>query len=129
MTKVGSRPCKRSREWNRELARQHLQAQPESGLTVRAYCLAHDLKEWTFYNWRRRVLMEDRIAELEVVGAKPEVPSGPAFAEVVLARPSGLPESPFVEVVLSGERRVRVGVGFDEATFMRVVSLLESLPC
>jgi len=129
MTKVGSRPCKRSREWNRELARQHLQAQPESGLTVRAYCLAHDLKEWTFYNWRRRVLMEDRIAELEAVGPRPEVPSGPAFAEVVLGPWRGLAESAAVEVLVCGDRRVRVCAGFDEAAFMRVVSLLESLPC
>ena len=55
--------------------------------------------------------------------------SAPMFAEVHVA------ESPMrglgasgIELVLCGERRVRVAPGFDEGTVRRVVALLESLP-
>jgi hypothetical protein len=35
-----------------------------------------------------------------------------------------------IEVVVSGDRRIRVGPGFDETTFLRIVALLEGQsPC
>ena len=42
---------------------------------------------------------------------------------------SPLVEGPALEVVLSGERRIRVGVGFDEGTLRRLVTALEEAPC
>ena len=55
--------------------------------------------------------------------------SAPMFAEVHVAESpmTGLGVSG-VELVLCGERRIRVAPGFDEATVRRVVALLESLP-
>jgi hypothetical protein len=38
------------------------------------------------------------------------------------------PNAGGIEVVVSGGRRIRVGRGFDEATFLRVVALLEERP-
>ena len=127
MADVGRRQCKRSREWNREEGRNHLEEQAESGLTVRAYCLAKGLKEWTFYNWRRRLEVEARcVAEPDVVG---EGSARPAFTELVVPS-SGSRLAPWMtEVVLRGERCLRVGPGFDEETLRRLVTVLESLPC
>ena len=57
-------------------------------------------------------------------------PSSAMFAEVHVAESpmQGLDVSG-VELVLCGERRVRVAPGFDEGTARRVVALLESPPC
>ena len=55
--------------------------------------------------------------------------SAPMFAEVHVGE-SLMPglDASGVELVLCGERRVRVAPGFDEGTVRRVVALLESLP-
>ena len=127
MADVRGRSCKRSRLWDRERGRQHLAAQVQSGLTVRAYCLAHGLKEWSFYNWRRRLALEPQVAG--EAGMAPEFLSGPVFAEVRLGGATLSPATPSVEVMPRGERRLRVGPVFDEDTLVRVVLVLEALPC
>ena len=49
------------------------------------------------------------------------------FAEVAVPSPSV--EASTIEVVLAGERRIRVAPGFDEETLRRVVAALEGAAC
>ena len=131
---AGRRPrrCKRSAAWNREWARQHVEAQAESGLSVAGFCFAYGLPVRTFYTWRRRLNAkrpvspgEDTISWLAV---------HPLFAEVAVLSPevvsgeSASSES-VAEVVLRGGRRLEVGADFDAEALRQLVALLESLPC
>lgn len=99
---------KREPYWRQMVARWK-----SSGLSARAFCRAEGINEPMFYWWRREFIRRDES------GAKP------AFlpVQVVVEKP----ESPTgsVEIVLANGRRVRVGVGFDPQTLVRVVELLE----
>jgi len=127
MGRSRARRCKRSRAWNREQGREHLRAQAESGLTVQDYCFAHGLQPHTFHNWRRRLKRETQ--GRDGGGIESRVPSKSVFAEVLVVSPECLSGASVVEVVLRGERRLRVGPGFDEGALRRLVAVLESLPC
>ena len=127
MADMKPRRCKRSPAWNREQQRQHVKAQAESGLTVQDYCFAHGLKAHNFYNWRRRVRVEEQGPD--ETGGEPRACASPAFAELRVGSRAHFPEARAVEVLLAGERRLRVSPGFDGETLRRLVSLLESLPC
>ena len=52
-----------------------------------------------------------------------------AFAELRLPAGTVQAAASGVEVVLPGERRLRLGPGFNEDTLRRAVSVLESLSC
>ena len=118
--------------------REHLAAHEASGLSVRVYCREHGLGEASFYQWRRRFQCEE--AEAPASG-RPLGNAGlvrgalgqprPAFAEVRLAPldAAGVASASGVEVVLGGERRLRLEAGFDAETLRRAVAALESLPC
>ena len=127
MAEERPRRCKRSPEWNRAEGRKHLEAQAESGLSIRAYCLANNLAEWTFYNWRRRIAFEAQ--GKATPSMESPTPAKAAFAELVIPSAGNRLEPWMVEIVLRGERRIRVGPGFDEETLRRLVSVMESLSC
>jgi len=132
MARTRGRRCKRSAAWNREWARQHVEAQAESGLSVADFCFAYGLPVRTFYTWRRRLNAkrpaspgEDTISWLAV---------HPLFAEVAVLSPelvSGecVSSESLAEVVLRGGRRLEVGADFDAEALRHLVALLESLPC
>jgi hypothetical protein len=83
-----------------------------SGLSVRTFCRAEGLNQGTFYWWRRELNRRDQ--------------PKPTFLPVrVLAEKAGSAAAG-VEVVLGNGRCVRVGVGFDPDTFVRIVELLEA---
>jgi hypothetical protein len=122
-----ARGCRRSRAWNRAQWRSHVTAQAGSGLTIEDYCVAHGLKRRTFHHWRRRFNVEEEACE--GVGGEATGQCKPVFAEV-LVNASELPQpKAVIEVVLRGERRLRVGVGCDEEALRRLVAVLESVPC
>lgn len=91
----------------------------DSGKTVRAFCLAEDLKQATFYWWRRELIRRDQ-----------PKPKAAFFPVRVLTEPTESSSSG-VEVVLANGRHLRVGVGFDSQTLAQVVALLEDggAPC
>ncbi|MBV9119842.1 MAG: hypothetical protein JOZ39_03970 [Chloroflexi bacterium] len=100
----------------------------QSQLTVRAFCERHHLSEPNFYLWRRllrqRGLLPDR----------PATPAptrrGPAHAGFVqITLPAEPPPAVAIEVVLSNRRLLRVPTGFDPATLLRLVRLLEEPAC
>ena len=128
------RSCRRSRAWHRAQWLGHVLSWEESGVAGVAYCERHGLRPRSLYRWRRVFRASGEVSAspdsgppLGTHGAGE--PSSALFAEVHVA------ESPMqglgvsgVELVLCGERRVRVAPGFDEGTVRRVVALLESLP-
>jgi hypothetical protein len=100
--------ARKSREtyWRQVVARWK-----RSDLSARAFCRAEGVNEPMFYWWRRELIRRDQpkpaFLPVHVVADKPEPPAGS------------------VEIVLANRRCVRVGVGLDPHTLMRVVELLE----
>ena len=137
MARTRGRRCKRSSAWNREWARQHVEAQAESGLSVQDFCFAYGVAVHTFYGWRRRLKAkrpsppgEDAASRLPLQQLFAEVPvysPVPVSAECVSLGPES--SAWVVEVGLRGGRRLEVGSNFDEEELRRLVALLESMPC
>jgi hypothetical protein len=119
--------------------RGHISRQKSLGVTVRLYCRANDLTVRSFFRWQRRLaeaVGNTPANRSESVCAMPMVPvalpTAVEFAEVRVVDDASQgtevaagPGNNGIEVVVSGGRRIRVGRGFDEATFLRVVALLE----
>jgi transposase len=89
-----------------------------SGLSVRAFCRRRLLSEASFYGWRRELRERDAVA-----GRSAFVPVQVVDSEAAVSPGFG------IEVVLSGERSVRIGPGFDADTLRRVLAVLEEESC
>jgi transposase len=94
--------------WRQVLARWRA-----SGLSVRAYCEARDISVPSFYRWRRELQRRD--------------PDRPQFLPVrVVAEPVASDgDGGAIEVVLTGGRCLRVRPGFDRATLVRLLDVLD----
>lgn len=128
MALVGGVECGGSRARRRALWLLHVRAWSASGLRAAEYCRRKGLHPESFYRWRRVLLragadvgLADRV--------EPMASQAPRFAEVHVADARGGFGACAIEVVVSGERRIRVAPGFDEAALRRVVTVLEALPC
>jgi transposase-like protein len=89
-------------------------------LTVRDFCLDHDLTESAFYFWRRVVAERDR-----KVGSS----NTPAFVPItVVQAPVALSNSP-IDIHLKGGSRLRVRSGCDRELLAAVLTLLEGRSC
>ncbi len=122
------------KHWRRPEALVVLNRWKVSGMTVADFVRAHELPPKRVHWWKRR--LED---DLEVE----QPPEEPQFVELQLApqttriepvpatsdRASPITPPPALEVVLRGQRGVRVAEGFDAVTLARVVEILEALPC
>jgi len=114
-------------------------------LSVAEYCRREGLQYNSFRRWRLafRDAGED-FAPAEYGGSGGGVPArgtgatggsgqdelGVAlFAEVAVGPASPVVEASAIELVLAGERRIRVGAGFDEETLRRLVAALEGTAC
>jgi hypothetical protein len=102
-------------EWRR-----HFAAQAASGLTHERFCRERGLSLHAFRAWKYRMAGPSRLRSQE----RPE----PQMKFVAVRMAPSQAAGP-VEVVLGGGRLVRVGVGFDEATLVRVVRALEGTAC
>lgn len=96
--------------------RGHVDGQGRSGEGVRAYCRRHGLSEAGFYAWRRELRVRDGLREVAAL-------NGSAFVEVKAVAVPSVPVT--LEVVLRGDRVVRVHPGFDAETLAGVVRVLE----
>lgn len=88
-----------------------------SGLTVHRFCERRGVAASSFYAWKRRLR-----------GKAPVAQRGPAFVEAVVddyPACASRGSAPVVELCCG--RRIAVPQGFDEATFARLVVLLERL--
>jgi transposase len=114
------RDLKREQIWRR-----HLDKQRSSGLTVRAYCREHALRETSFFFWKKEIAKRD--AESRAI---PPAPPAPAFVPVAVI---GRDETP-IEIRLTGGHRVRVRSGYDRGLLADVLAMLggsssEDRPC
>jgi len=124
------RGCKRSRAWHRARWREHVEACAGSGMSAARYCREHGLNPKRFYRWRR-IFAESAGQGHHDANASNADAATPRFAEVQLApgrSPMGSASSG-VELVVPGERRLRLARDFDAETLRRAVSVLESLSC
>ncbi len=110
------RDQKKESLWRRRVA-----GQRGSGLSIRGYCQAQGLSEQAFYWWRRELLRRDR--------EQPPASVGPAFVPVQVTEArvpvpaEGLAGT--VEIVLPGDRLVRVRGPVDESQLAAVLGVLE----
>jgi hypothetical protein len=108
---VALRDGKKEAMWRR-----HVRGQSSECLSVRAYCAAHGLREYSFYWWRRELSRRD---------AEPS----PAFVPVTVAvqTPASTGEGR-IEIVLAGNgrgRHVRVVGPVDRQRLADVLAVLE----
>jgi transposase-like protein len=92
----------------RELWRQRIAQQEESGQSVRAFCREHELKEHSFYSWRKQL------------GSSTGTPIRFALVETPAAGP-GRRQEPLELVLSSGER---LHIPADAATLRLVLGVL-----
>jgi transposase-like protein len=110
MSKGQARDRRKEQHW-----RQLIQQWRSSGLTVRAFCARHHLAEPSFYAWRRELQQRDadQVAFVPVRVLDPEAPAAAAG----------------IDLLLPGQRTVRVAPGFDSATLRRLLAVLEQASC
>jgi len=120
---------RRRTRWNAEQAQQVLERQAREGGSLAAFAEREGLDVKRLGRWRRRLgwaasekpespaalFVPVRLAEAEPLAAQPSVRQGAAEASGML------------EVVVAGERRIRVPANFDEATLCRLVQALEGV--
>jgi hypothetical protein len=123
MAQGNSRDPQREQTWRR-----HLRRQRASGLTVRDYCVRHQLRETAFYFWRREIAARDderhATSAADISATHPE----PAFVPVTLVESLPRADSS-IDIRLRSGHRLRVRAGCDRQLLSEVVALLEGRPC
>jgi transposase-like protein len=98
-----------------QLWRQRIAECEQSGMSVRQWCLQHDLTSNRFYEWRKRLgRLEDTAAE----------PAGWTRLQVADALPASRPLT-----VRVGAAAIDVVPGFDPAHLRAIVRALENPTC
>jgi len=109
-----------NRYWREELARELLDAQAASGMSLEAFSKRHALMPERLRRWKRK--LEPRDDGTGVVQFLP--------VHVVEAQQTeGSRQNAALIEVVAGGRVVRVGPGFCEDTLLRLVRLLEAATC
>jgi len=108
----------KQRRWLDLMRRRH-----QSQVTVREFCQRHGLSEANFYGWQR-VLRERGLLDDQSTPA-----SSPPTSFVELTAVAAPARATAVDVVLSERRLLRVHPGFDPATVLLLVRLLEEPAC
>lgn len=121
----------KERKWRTLLERQR-----RCGESVRAFCRKRQLRESSFYRWRREIGLRDR----EVASKQKKETSPPVLASVVFVdEPRGdfgepreaftNSPSPSIEIVLGGGTTVRVPQHSTREQLDMVLSVLEQTRC
>src|SRR5512140_2573020 len=100
MARRQGRRCKRSSAWNREWARQHVEAQAASGLSVQDFCFAYGVSVDRFYGWRRRLKAKRPSPPGEDAASR--LPLQELFAEVAVLPSESVCSDSMAELVLRG---------------------------
>ena len=128
-----ARNSRRSSE--RELFwRRMVEGQKSGGLSVRAWCGQHNLRESAFYWWRRELSRRD-VGRTKRV-SPPSALRGSGLVPVRI-RADGLLTDAFensaastsrIEILLPNERRVRITGSIDRQTLTDILAVLTSIP-
>jgi transposase-like protein len=106
----------------------HMRRWQQSPCSVRAFCARYGLTQASFYFWRRVLHRRGLLPESPArTRATPPTSQSTAFVKLTLADEA--PRTTAVEVVLNERRRLRVSPGFDPATVLQLVRLLEEPAC
>jgi hypothetical protein len=146
MRKRSEREIKRQNHWQEILA-----GQRQSRQSVRAYCRQAGVEEAAFYRWRRKLTRHSaqpndplrpgghrraavgvrRQGKAARPGRKPPgSPGSVGFLSVqVAATAAGAEAGQAIEIVLAGQRVLRVPPGFDRQTLLRALDALEGRGC
>jgi transposase len=108
----------KQQRWLDVMRRRH-----QSQVTVREFCQRYGLSEANFYGWQR-VLRERGLLDDQSTPA-----SSPPTSFVELTADAAPARATAVDVVLSERRLLRVHPGFDPATVLQLVRLLEEPAC
>ena len=97
--------------------RELISAQQASGQSIAAYCRAHDVRAWEFYEWKKRLRQSDAPSFVAV--------SVKAEEEISL---SSSPAHPHSAIELRHNRgwSLKIEPGFDAVHLRRLLSVLES---
>jgi transposase-like protein len=95
-----------------------------SRTTIREFCQCHQIREASFFSWRRVLRERGLLEEATPSQASADVP---AFVKLTMrdAEPSVSP----VELVVDQRRVLRVRPGFDADMVLQLVRLLEEPAC
>ncbi len=94
--------------------RQMMRRQAKSRLSIRSWCQRHGLAEATFYWWRKELSRRDA-----------ELAGGASFVRVRVVEDESPPDSA-IEIMLSGQQRVRVIGRVDRQSLADVLWVLTS---
>ena len=123
MPREGSRDLTKEKFWRRMIG-----GQSRSGLSISGWCRRHALQESGFHWWRRELSRRDATEQRRSPRRRK-----PSFVPIRIAGPSAPAESnqpdSQIEIVLSGDRRVRVIGPVDRQALAEVLALLEAPPC
>ncbi len=110
-------------EAKERLWREQVSLWQRSGLTIREYCLQHQLSEPNFYAWRRELARRDE------AGGNPAQPVPRAKPSSVTWLPVTVdPRTPpVVEVQLPTGAILRVPVGVESTTLERILTALHQV--
>src|SRR4029077_19699274 len=111
MARHGDRDLVKERIWRRMLKRWR-----PSKLTIRAFCVEHQLSEPSFNAWRRIIAQRDHEVATTVSPA-------PAFLPVQVV-PAAATPAPF-EVVLGNGRVLRLSGSFDPDVLRQLLAIVE----
>ena len=111
----------------------------QSGKSAAAYCRIHGINAATFHWWKRELFIRD-CQNLNGGSSHDTDKTGmlPDFAEVKVVQskpvstfrePPDRSEYSGLELVLSGNRRIRVYRGFDVSTLYHLLQVVEYPPC
>lgn len=117
----------------------------QSGQSIRAFCMAHDLSEPSFHAWRRTLAERDQATQqarqaTRLVRKRDKQENGDVgreFLPVRIVASTGPAVPPAaaettrggIEIVVGAGRVVRVPAGFDAVTLQRLLAVLEDRPC
>ena len=98
--------------------------QPGSGLSIRGYCRRQRLHESAFYFWRKRLArrkaaMPSAFVPVRITGEPPAAAGGPDEGKATGR----------IEIILGGDRRVRLVGPVDRQALADVLAVLEGRPC
>jgi hypothetical protein len=109
----------------------HLRCSQASRLTVRQYCQVHQLREASFYAWKRtlreRGLFRDPANTHTATPPQHTPASTTFFLPVSVPAPDAAPNP--IDIVLPDGLRLRVAAGFDQATLRQLLALLREPSC
>ena len=102
-----------SRYWREQDARAVLDELGASGLGMQVFCRRYGVGRQRVRYWQRRLAASEGVTE------------APVFLPVRVVTPRLAVADEAIEVVVRGERTVRVRPGFDRALLLRVLEVLE----